>query len=107
MEAFHHNADVIFHNVEYSLSINADDNHILIEAEQKDDGSRWSSDFSCRCAFRVCVLSVDVAATRACGFSFFFERHCCPREISIVCIPSVVNFSHFFHSLLGLQTSKR
>ena len=50
MEAFHHIADVTFHNVEYSLSINADENHILIEAEQKDDGSRWSSDFSCRCA---------------------------------------------------------
>jgi hypothetical protein len=52
MEAFDLIADLTFHNVEYSLHVSADENHILIEAEKKDDGSRWSSDFSSRCTLQ-------------------------------------------------------
>jgi hypothetical protein len=47
---FDQTVDVSFHNCDYTLRVSATESHLLVEAEQKDDGARWCSEFSSRCA---------------------------------------------------------
>jgi hypothetical protein len=49
---FDQTVDVSFHNCDYTLRVSATESHLLVEAEQKDDGARWCSEFSSRCAYR-------------------------------------------------------
>ena len=50
--SFELQTDVDFHSVAYILLIRATPQSVHVEAEQKDDGQRWCSEFSSRCAFK-------------------------------------------------------